>query len=439
MTRVRYAQTPASKLLISGVRVALANDLFARRNNGALLLRLDDLAPQRPGPAAADQTIQDLRWFGIDWQTSFRQSERLALYQAATQRLISDGLLYPCFESEQELKAKQEFRRKRNQSPIYDRAMLSLTPKQRHDAEAGGKRPHWRFKLSGRTLRWNDLILGPREAGLSTVSDPILVRADSSPDALLASVVDDLDFGTTDIIHAEDSAGSTALQIELFEVLGAPRMPRFGQLPTISNDADSASRRAANPTLRALRNDGVEPGAIIAGLTGTAAPNDDPLTLDDLARRSDLADLAACRFDVTRMLRVNRHVLGKLDFSAVANRLAPGATEPFWLAVRGSLDLLTEARRWRDVVSGSIVPPAMQDARDLLLLALSLLPPEPWDSTVWASWTTALQRATARSGEPLLAPLRLALTGEPSGPDLAALLPLIGRPRAASRLAIAAA
>jgi glutamyl-tRNA synthetase len=139
------------------------------------------------------------------------------------------------------------------------------------------------------------------------------------------------------------------------------------------------------------------------------------------------------------MLKINRRVLGKLDFTAVADRLPQGATEAFWLAVRGSLDLLKEARGWWDVVAGTIVPPVVEGARDLLLIAASLLPPEPWDNTVWANWIAALQQATERTGDALIAPLRLALTGEDSGPELAALLPLIGRPRAATRLATAAA
>jgi len=200
MIRVRFAPAPTGPLFIGGVRVALANYLFALRGNGQMLLRLDDLdqGRDRPVPAAdmttdavpaapkpagpwADQVMQDLRWFGIDWCTSFRQSERRELYQHTIERLKRDKFLYPCFESEEELKAKQEFRRKRNQSPIYDRAMLSLTEKQRHDAEAGGKRPHWRLKLSGRTMEWQDLVLGPRRATLSAVSDPVLVRADGSP------------------------------------------------------------------------------------------------------------------------------------------------------------------------------------------------------------------------------------------------------------------
>jgi glutamyl-tRNA synthetase len=442
MTRVRFAPTPTGHLFVSGARVALANHLFARRSKGRMLLRLDDLDQERSRPAHAEQIMQDLHWFGIEWDMSFRQSERGEIYRATIERLQRDQFLYPCFESEDELKAKLEFRRKRNQPAIYDRAMLSLTAKQRQDAEAGGKRPHWRLKLSGRTLEWQDLVLGPRQATFSAVSDPILVRADGSPTPVLASVVDDIEFGTTHIIRGDDNAGNTAVQIELFELLGGARTrPRFGHLPAPSDHSapGPGGRRAGNLALRALRNDGIEPCAIAACMTGIGAEGDAPLPLDALAERFDLAGLAGIGFDVTRMLAINRRVLGGLDYAAVADRLPGGATEAFWLAVRGRLDLLKEARGWWDVVAGTIVPPVIEGARDLLLLAGSLLPPEPWDNAVWSNWIAALEQATERTGEALLAPLRLALTGEDSGPDLADLLPLIGRPRAASRLSIAAA
>ncbi len=438
MTRVRFAPSPAGQLFVGGARVALANHLFARQSGGQMLLRFDDLDKDLSRPGHASHIEQDLRWLGIDWQTSFRQSGRLDLYARTIERLKREKFLYPCFESAEELKAKQEFRRKRNQSPVYDRAMLKLTDKQRQDAEAGGKRPHWRFKLSGRTLEWHDTIMGPRRASLPAVSDPVLVRADGSPSAVLASVVDDIDSGITHIVRGEDAAGNTAVQIELFEVLRGSKAPvTFGHLPALndSNPGVAYGRRIGQLALRGLRNDGVDPSAIVAAITGA----DLPLSLDDLAGRFDLANLAASRFDVSRMLDINRRVLGTLDFAAVADRLPAGATEAFWLAVRGRLDLLKEARGWWDVVAGTIVPPVIDGARDLLLTACSLLPAEPWDNSVWTHWIGALERATERTGEALLSPLRLALTGEDTGPNLADLLPLIGRPRAASRLAIAAA
>jgi glutamyl-tRNA synthetase len=438
MIRVRFAPAPTGHLLVSGARVALANYLFARRNGGEMLLRLDDLDAERWRPAQAEAIIQDLQWFGISWQHSFRQSERLELYQDAIERLKRDGFLYPCFESEEELKAKQEFRRKRGQPLTYDRAMLRLTDKQRHDAEAGGKRPHWRFKLSGRTLEWKDMILGPRKAALAAVSDPIIARSDGSPAAVLAGVVDDIDFRTTHIIRGEDSPGNTAVRIELFEVLGGgSHAIRFAHLPGPLDSPSSGGRPFGSLSLRSLRGDGVEPRAIAACLAGDKA--DDPAAMHRLAATFELSSMAASRFDAARLLRLNRRALADLDFTAVADRLPGGATEAFWLAVRGHLDLLKEARGWWDVVAGSIVPPIMQADREVLVAAAATLPPEPWDGTVWEDWIAALERTTGLPGEALLPALRLALTGEDSGPDLPALLPLIGRAQTAARLGFAMA
>jgi glutamyl-tRNA synthetase len=349
-------------------------------------------------------------------------------------------MLYPCFESDEELKAKQEFRRKRGQSTIYDRAMLKLTSKQRHDAEAGGKRPYWRFKLSGRNLEWRDMVLGARSAALTAVSDPVLVLADGSPSPLLASCVDDIDNRITHVIRGEDAVGNIAIQIELLQTLaGNAAAIRFAHLPALTETAKSAERGQSIGGLpvRNLRNDGIEPLAIIACLVGKTGGT--PLPLSELAPNFRLSDLAAGNFDATRLLSTNRRLLRALDFDTVADRLPDGATEAFWLAVRANLDLLKEARGWWDVVAGSIIPPIIEGERDLLLLAGSLLPPEPWDAAVWKGWTTALENATRRTGEALLTPLRLALTGEESGPDLADLLPLIGRSRALDRLQIAAA
>jgi glutamyl-tRNA synthetase len=434
MTRVRFAIAPSANLTLNSARAALANQLFARRANGRLVLRLDDLDAAKCSAAQAEQIAQDLRWFGIECDDTLRQSERLPLYQETIERLQRDGFLYPCFESEEELRAKQEFRRKRGQSQVYDRAMLKLTAKQRHDAEAGGKRPHWRLKLSGRTMEWRDMILGPRRVVLSSVSDPVLVAADGTPGPLLASVVDDIDTGTTHVIRSEDSAGNTAIQIELVEILtGGPCGVPFAHVPALGG-AGSDARRAGNMAMRALRADGIEPEAIAACLTGH-----EPMERAALMGVFRLRDMAASDFDASRLLGANRTVLRGLDYAAVAARLPGGATEAFWNAVRGNLDLLKEARGWWDVVAGSIVPPVIEGERDLLLLAESLLPAEPWDRSVWRTWIAALEHGAGRTGEALLAPLRLALTGEEDGPELAELLPLIGRARAANRLVIAAA
>ncbi len=444
MTRVRFAPSPIGHLYVSGARVALANYLHARRHRGKMLLRFDDIDRDRAKPAFAEAIAHDLTWIGIGWDTTFQQSDRLDVYTQAADRLRAANRLYPCFEGDDELRAKRDQRLKRGKSPIYDRAMLKLTLEQRAKAEANGKQPYWRFLLSPRTLEWNDGILGLRQAKLTAVSDPVVMRADGTPTSLFASVVDDIDTGITHVIRSEDNAANTGVQLDLWEALTgkAPRV-QFAHLPALADTGRvRLSRKVGSLSVRALRGDGVAAAALATclariGMTGAAAP----ATVEMLAKDFDLAHLSqtAAGFDAAQLLSLNRRALGRLDFSAIADRLPSGATEAFWLAVRGSLDLLNEVRGWWEVVAGTIVPPPIDGEGGFLSAAESLLPPEPWDESVCRAWTEAVTEATGRVGEALLAPLRLALTGEEQGPALEALLPLMGRARASARLRIAAA
>jgi glutamyl-tRNA synthetase len=442
--RVRFAPSPTGYLHVGNARLALVNWLFARRHGGHFLLRLDDTDTARSTEAYAEAIGEDLRWLGLDWDETFRQSARRDRYAEAAEALKRSGRLYPCFESEEELRAKREMRLRRGQAPVYDRAMLKLTPAQRAAAEAGGKRPYWRFLLSDGVVAWDDLVLGRRQVKLPAVSDPVLIRADGTPLYTFTSVVDDLDSGVTHVIRGEDHVTNTGVQLDILAALGGDRArPGFAHLPLLLDEqGEKLSKRLEGLSLRRLRADGMEPAAITAYLARLGSARDPvPASLAELIADFAFAHFSAApaRFDIRQLQALNRRVLQGLDFAAVAARLPPGATEAFWLAVRGNLDLLSEARGWWDVVAGTIVPPVIEGEAAFLREALALLPPEPWDAQVWRRWTRALQERTGRQGRALYLPLRLALTGEDHGPDLATLLPLIGRARAAERLLVAAA
>ncbi len=443
MITVRFAPSPTGLLHVGNARAALANHLFARHHGGRFILRIDDTDPERSKDEYAEAIARDLRWLGLEWNDTFRQRDRLDHYAAAADRLKQSGRLYPCFESEDELRAKREQRLKRGLAPVYDRAMLNLTPAQRAQAEANGKRPYWRFRLSDAVLEWQDMVLGRRQVKLPTVSDPVLIRADGTPLYTFTSVVDDIATGITHVIRGEDHITNTGVQMDIFAALDAdPALLGFAHLPLLTDsDGSKLSKRLDSLTLRKLRHDGVEPLAITAYLASLGTSDDpQPLPLAELAARFDLTHVShsAARFDITQMLALNRRVLHALPFAAVADRLPAGATEAFWLAVRGNLDLLSEARGWWDVVAGTIVPPPIEGEGAFLHEAIESLPPEPWNGEVWRVWTDALKQVTGRKGRALFMPLRLALTGEDHGPELRELLPLIGRVRAEQRLRIAA-
>ncbi len=437
--RVRFAPSPTGYLHVGNARIALANALFAQRHNATFLLRIDDTDAER-SRADYEQAIEhDLRWLGIAWDESFRQSARIPLYDAAADRLRASGRLYPCFESEEELRFKRELRLRRGQAPVYDRAMLKLTAEQRAQAEANGKTPYWRFKLSDGTVEWTDIVLGRRGVKLPSVSDPVLIRADGTYLYTFTSVVDDIAAEITHIIRGEDHVTNTGVQLDIFSAMGSnPSRLTFAHLPLlVDTDGGKLSKRMDGLSLRALRQDGVEPAAIVAYLArlGTSL-SPEVLSLPELAAAYDLSQVSRspARFDVRQLLALNRRVLKAATFDQVRERLPGAATPAFWDAIRGNLDLLSEARHWWTVVAGDVVPPVLDGQADFLRAALEHLPPDPWGGDTWSDWTDSLKETTGRRGRALFQPLRLALTGEEHGPELAALLPLIGRDRTGSRL-----
>ena len=437
--KVRFAPSPTGLLHVGNARIAIANWCLARHHSGRFLLRLDDTDTERSRPEYAQAIEEDLRWLGLDWDEFTRQSDRLALYAAAAERLKASGHLYPCLETEEELAFKREQRPRQGKPPLYDRAALKMTADQLARAIANGKSPHWRFKLSGGHVEWQDGVLGRRSVKLPSLSDPVLIRADGSFLYTFTSVVDDLDTGITDIVRGEDHVTNTGIQLDILAALGGnPRKVRFAHLPLLTDsDGGPLSKRTGSVGLRQMRRDGVEPAALVGYLAalGTSA---DPVAAmpADLVPDFDLGRVSksAARFDTKQLLALNRRWLHALPFAAVKEWLPEAAGEDFWLAVRGNLDLLREARDWWEIVSGGIVP--LGDAADaeLLRLAAETLPEEPWDEATWPAWTSELSTRTGRKGRALYLPLRRALTGEDHGPDLKVFLPLIGRERALKRL-----
>ncbi|MBY0339470.1 MAG: glutamate--tRNA ligase [Acetobacteraceae bacterium] len=435
--KLRFAPSPTGYLHVGNARVAVANWLVARRNGGQMWLRLDDTDTGRSKPEYAQGIEEDLRWLGLDWDGFARQSDRLDRYAAAAERLKASGRLYPCFETEEELNYKREQQRRQGRPPVYDRAALKMTPEQYEKALANGKAPYWRFRLSGRSVEWEDGVLGRRVVKLPTLSDPVLVRADGSPLYTFTSVVDDIEMGITHIVRGEDHVTNTGIQLDIWEALAGGRVA-FAHLPLLlDSDGGPLSKRIGSLSLRQLRRDGVEPAAITGYLAGLGTSRDPhPASARELVEDFSLSDVshASPRFDLRQMLALNKKLLHGLPFDAVRERLPDGADERFWNVVRGNVDLLPEAKHWWEVAAGRIVPPDQPEEAEFLRAARVALPPEPWDEGTWGAWTEALKAATGRKGKALFLPLRLALTGEDKGPDLKALLPLMGAARVRERL-----
>ncbi|MCL4766833.1 MAG: glutamate--tRNA ligase [Hyphomicrobiaceae bacterium] len=447
---VRFAPSPTGRLHIGNVRTAVLNWLYARKHGGTFILRLDDTDRQRSTDELAAAIREDLTWLGLTWARGERQSARTARYDEIAGELKRAGRLYPCYETADELDRRRKRQLARGSPPIYDRAALKLTEEERGKLEAEGRRPYWRFRLAntepGEPLEplptlvsWVDLVRRDQSVDVGSLSDPVLIRADGTFLYTFTSVVDDIEFGVTHVIRGEDHVTNTGVQIQLFEALGA-EPPAFGHHSLLVDATGQAlSKRLGHLSVAALRDAGFEPMAIVsqAALLGTSEAIEPHRSLDELAALVDLESIsrAPARFDEAELRSLNARLLHSTPYRAVADRLeARGVTggEAFWLAVRGNVTRIGNAVEWWAVISQP-VRPVIED-QQFCARAAELLPPPPWDESVWETWTAAVSADTGRKGRALFHPLRLALTGREQGPELKALLPLIGPGRAAARL-----
>lgn len=436
MTAVRFAPSPTGRLHLGNVRAAVVNFLFARKSGGHFVLRLDDTDRERSREEFARAIEHDLAWLGLGWDLSVRQSERLALYAGAAERLKAAHRLYPSFETAEELEVKRKLAQSRGRPWVYDRAALQLSPDEVQQRIGRGEAPHWRFKLDHAPIIWDDLIRGRVEFHGAHLSDPVVIRADGTPLYTFSSVVDDVELDITHVIRGEDHVTNTAVQIQIFAALGyaAPAFAHFSLI--VGAKGEALSKRLDSLSLAGLRDDGIEPMAVNSLLAklGTSDPIEPRLRLDELAAEFDLAKFgrAPPHFDPAELTALNAKLLHMTPYEAVAHRLPEGATPAFWDAVRPNLERFAEVETWWRVCQGPLVPRVV-DA-DLLAAAAALLPPAPLDDAAWGIWIDRLKAKTGRRGKDLLMPLRLALTARDHGPEMRKLLPLIGRDRALRRL-----
>ena len=428
----RFAPSPTGRLHVGNIRTALHNFLFARKHCGTFLLRVDDTDRER-STAEFDQAIRDdLAWMGLNPDRIVRQSERFDLYQREFARLKAADRVYACYETPEELDLRRKVLLGRGLPPVYERKPA--------DAPVPtGRAPHWRFKLDhDAPIVWNDLIRGEQRFDPKLLSDPVVRREDGSWLYLLPSVIDDVDLGITHVVRGEDHVSNSAAQIQMFEALGA-LPPQFAHEALLVAAEGKLSKRLGSYGAEHLRAEGVEPMAMLSVLAriGTSEPVEPVATLGELAAGFDFATFgrAPAHFDPKEVELVNARLLHKLDYAAVADRLPAGATEQDWLLLRPNLVRLSDFPDWYAVIDGEIEPAQLSHeerlfAKDAAIVVGAI----DWSAEPWKALTSQLKESSGRKGRELFHPLRLALTGRDSGPEMAGLLQRIGRDRAVARL-----
>ena len=439
MTITRFAPSPTGHLHIGNIRTALHNWMWAKKTGGQFILRIDDTDAERSREEYVTGIRADLAWLGLAPDAEYRQSERSALYEAAFERLRDTGRVYPCYETAQELDLKRKIALGRGLPPVYDRAALNLTEAERADLEAQGLRPHWRFKLDhDEPIAWDDLIRGPQKFDAASLSDPVIRRADGSWLYMLPSAIDDVDMGVTHVVRGEDHVSNTAVQLQMFTALGSTP-PQFAHEALLTGAEGKLSKRLGSLGVNELHEKHILPQAIVALLArlGTADPVEALHDRAVLLATFDFARFgrAPARFAEEDLERINRQLVHTADHALVADQLPPEIDEAIWHAIRPNIAHLGEVDDYWRIITGPVdaPPPEAEDAA-YLAEARAVLEGLEFGPAVWKDWTEALKASTGRKGKPLFLPLRRALTGMDHGPDMAELLPLIGKERALERL-----
>ena len=439
MIKVRFAPSPTGYLHIGNFRTALVNFLFARNVNGHFMLRIDDTDQERSSLEYEEAIKEDLSWMSINWDSLEKQSSRLSNYDDALETLLDKKRAYPCFETAEELSLKRKGQLSSGKPPVYDRSALKLSDSDIADLKSKGKKAHYRFLLNHTDVNWDDLVKGPSKYNMSNLSDPVILREDGRVIYTLASVVDDIDFKVTDILRGEDHMTNSAAQIQLFEALGSSA-PRLGHLSLLTDISGSGlSKRLGSLSLKDLRHEGFEPMAISSLLSkvGTSDPIDVFKDIKQIIKEFDINKFGKSKpkFDQNELSNLNSKFFQLMDYEDIINKLKTmdlNITKEFWYLIRGNIEILDDVKIWMNVCFGNIQTKNIDS--DLLSLALKLLPHDQFNENTWSIWTNLLKIESGKKGKDLYKPLRLCLTGQDNGPEMASLISIMGRDKVIERL-----
>ncbi|MDF1726831.1 MAG: glutamate--tRNA ligase [Sulfitobacter sp.] len=433
-TVTRFAPSPTGYIHVGNLRTALMNYLIARKAGGTFILRIDDTDPERSKEEYVDGIKQDLEWLGLEWDRVERQSERLEKYHAAAEELREKGRFYEAFETPTELDLKRKKQLNMGRPPVYDRAALNLSDTEKDALRAERGDGVWRFKLDQQRIEWADGILGDISIDAASVSDPVLIRGDGQILYTLASVVDDTEMGVTHVVRGSDHVTNTATQIQIMQALGHDH-PSFAHHSLLTGPKGEAlSKRLGVLALRDLREQGVQPFALLSLMArlGSSDPVEIRTEMESLIEGFDITHFgsAPTKFDVADLFPLTGRYLQTRTAAQVAPAIADaGVPEEkaaqFWEVTRENIETLKDLPAWWAMFRDGAEPVIEEEDRAFVAEAMALLPEGPYDEDTWGTWTNAVKVQTGRKGRGLFRPLRLALTGQERGPEMAKVLPLL--------------
>jgi glutamyl-tRNA synthetase len=448
----RFAPSPTGSLHLGNARTAFFSWLWARRSGGRFLLRIEDTDVERSLGRYRGELIDDLHWLGIDWDEGpdiggpsapYAQAERGALYEGLIARLEGQGRVYPCYCTAVELELSRKLQRSTGKPPRYAGTCRNLTPAQRALREAQGLKATLRFAVpEGVVVEFIDSVHGPQRFQSADIGDFIVRREDGTAAFFFCNAVDDAVMGVTQVLRGDDHLTNTPRQLMLLDALGL-RRPAYGHVGLlVGADGAPLSKRHGSASVQEFRQRGFLSAAILnqlfrlghtGGHDGWLAPGDMPAHFhpEHLGR-------APARFDEAQLVHWQKETLNRMRNEEIGAWLGPGADPAFVELVRHNVVLPADAAPWIAAVRGELPPlggAELQVVRSagaaFFAAAVAALAEAGQD---WKLLTTLVRARTGRKGADLYMPLRIALTGQAHGPELAPLLKMMTPATARHRL-----
>ena len=474
--RVRFAPSPTGPFHIGGARSALFNWLLARKTGGKLILRIEDTDLERSSRESEENIKNALKWLGIDWDEGidiggeygpYRQTERLPIYAEYTERLLASGKAYRCYCTDQELDAERQKLMAEGQTPRYLGKCRQLTAADEAALLAEGRKPTVRFRVpENQDITFQDAVRGTVSFDSNGIGDYVIVKSDGIPVYNYAVVLDDALMKITHVVRAEEHLSNTPRQILLYQALGLP-LPIFGHVSLIlGKDRSKMSKRHGATSVEQYKALGYLPEALVNFL---ALLGWSPVGEQEIFSSAELIELFSLDhvaknpavFDIDKLNWINSQYLKRLDLGTLTDMALPHLREAGLIEA----ELTAERKAWVTQVVGAVreyvsfaaqIPehaavffqdeitmendetadvlrdPDVPQVMEAFLNKLAAM--DPVDGEQVQAALKAVGKELKLGGKKVFMPVRVALTGKMHGPELIALIPLLGVARTTVRI-----
>lgn len=475
--RVRYAPSPTGHLHIGNARTALFNYLFARSQNGKMIIRIEDTDQKRNIEGGEESQLKYLKWLGIDWDESidvggeygpYRQSERKDIYKELYNELLEKGIAYKCYCTEEELEQEREAQIARNQAPRYSGKCLHLTEEDRDRLEKEGRKPSIRFHVpEGKTYRFDDIVKGEVSFESDDIGDFVIVKKDGMPTYNYAVAVDDHLMKISHVLRGDDHISNTPKQMMVYEAFGWD-VPTFGHMTLIVNESHKKLSKRDESIIQFIEQYeslGYLPEALFNFITLLGWS---PVGEEEIFSKEQLIEIfdpkrlskSPAVFDRQKLVWMNNQYVKTLDLDQVVELSLPHLVKAGRVPENPSAEEMEFARNlislYQEQMSfgAEIVElselffkeEVVYDEAGLAILKGETVPEvlrvflqeiesiESYEAAEIKAAIKRVQKATGQKGKNLFMPIRVAVSGQEHGPDLSSTIEILGKERVIKRL-----